>query len=985
MATDLERLIVSLDASTTKFERALTKANATAKKQLTDIQRQFTETNKKLNEGLSFGGLSFGGLKGGLDSLKGGAAGLAGAFAADKIKDYADAWTEAGNKIAASAVVSGRSARSLDEINKIATGTRSGLGETVDLYAKLLRATAGVAKNEQEVADATEIVNKAFKAGGAEASEQAAGILQLSQALSSGILQGDELRSIRENAPLIAQAIANEFKTTIGGLKQLGADGKLSVDRVFQAILNAKPMIDRAYGATSATIAEGFTLVNNAVTEAIGKLSDVTGASHEVGSALADVSSIISGLSDALVSVAGSPAGKFLGFLDGVLEKFEPLKASLKLLADANVQKAIGGAVDAAGTAATGTTASQIKDVTEAMDAFFKARDEGTRGGYLTAEQGKGFDDLRDKLALAKISAEDASKEVRRLVELDPGTSPQIIDQFDLMIVKLKAIKVAAEAAKVSASNLNTDDRAQSRADQEGATAYAAFVSGRNADANRTDLQKDIDTRAKQIESAAQKVGVAITDAAAKIQAAKELAAEDIAKSASKSVTNSVDMVKQFEGFISKPKYDVNAYRAGYGSDTVTLADGSVQKITQGMSVSVADANRDLVRRIGEFQDGIKNKIGADTFNGFDENQQAALTSLAYNYGSLPDRIVAAIKTGNQATVVQAIRGLGSDNGGINKDRRNTEADTFLGGAPSGVKKAVQGQDKFNNNLAETQRQIDLLNEQAKALGLVNPLINDYGYAQSKAEIKQKLINDAMAAGVEITPEYAAKIDALAEKYANADAARNQMQQGVENLSQKMAESSALGKDVLGGFIKDLESGKSATEALSNALSKVADKLLEVGLNALFDGPMGGKSGGGILGGLFSFLFADGGYTGNGGKNEPAGIVHKGEVVWSQDDVRRWGGPQRVDSMRRGYANGGIVGGAIPMPAMPGRIPGRGGSSTDTVRLVLQDDSGRMADIADRRIQTHSGTIVEVAVQRSTKAVKGQMPGLIANAQARNL
>ncbi|TGS09320.1 phage tail tape measure protein, partial [Mesorhizobium sp. M4B.F.Ca.ET.190.01.1.1] len=112
-------------------------------------------------------------------------------------------WTEAGNKIAASAVVSGRSARSLDDLNKIATDTRSGLTETVDLYAKLLRATAGVAKNEQQVADATEIVNKAFKAGGAEASEQAAGILQLSQALSSGILQGDELRSIRENAPII--------------------------------------------------------------------------------------------------------------------------------------------------------------------------------------------------------------------------------------------------------------------------------------------------------------------------------------------------------------------------------------------------------------------------------------------------------------------------------------------------------------------------------------------------------------------------------------------------------------------------------------------------------------------------------------------------------------------------------------------------------------------------------------------------------------
>ncbi|MEL1774395.1 phage tail tape measure protein, partial [Acinetobacter baumannii] len=57
--------------------------------------------------------------------------------------------------------------------------------------------------------------------------------------------------------------------------------------------------------------------------------------------------------------------------------------------------------------------------------------------------------------------------------------------------------------------------------------------------------------------------------------------------------------------------------------------------------------------------------------------------------------------------------------------------------------------------------------------------------------------------------------------------------------------------------------------------------------------------------------FADGGYTGNGLKHTPAGIVHKGEVVWSQEDIKRWGGVSVVESMRQskpsGYANGGYV------------------------------------------------------------------------------
>ncbi|MGX9144976.1 tape measure protein [Mesorhizobium sp. 128a] len=993
MATDLERLVVSLEAQTTKFEKALSKANQTAKKQLTDIQRQFTDTNKKLDEGLSFGKLSFGGLSEGIDGLKAGAAGFAGAFAVDKIKEYADAWTEAGNKIAASSVVSGRSARSLDAINQIATDTRSGLTETVDLYAKLLRATAGVAKNEQEVATATEIVNKAFKAGGAEASEQAAGILQLSQALSSGILQGDELRSIRENAPLIAQAIANEFKTTIGGLKQLGADGKLSVDRVFKAILDSKPLIDKAFDATQATIGNNLTLVGNALTAFVGKMAEVSGAGDAVKQFLGtDLVGAINGLSTALDQIANSPGVKALAT---IVENLEKIGNLLPGTGGATGRRAFNENVDP--NLLLGFPDTFGKMVNDMQDQFTPAHKEieALDGAFsdfrssiveLKPDVVASFDALQSGLDKGEISAKKAKEALRDMFGDDPMYS-RLLSVFDDLLDKLQKVEALAKARKagVDIGVGAPDPENAGWAMQHENDKSKAFFDQRNAESAST-LQKQIDVRAKEIETAAQKVGIAITDAAAKIQAAKELAAEDIAKQTTASVTTAADLIKDFEGFRSKAYWDVNRYRVGYGSESTTDMSGGHSAVTSGTVVSLADADRDLLRRIGDFQSAIKDKIGADTFNSFDPKQQAALTSIAYNYGSLPERIVAAIKTGNQATVVQAIRGLGADNGGINKDRRNTEALTFLGGSPSGVKKAVEGQDKFGRNLTETQAQIDLLNKEAAALGLVNPLINDYGYAQSKAEIKQKLINDAMAAGVEITPEYAAKIDALAEKYAVADAARNKMQQGVEILSQKMAESSALGKDVLGGFIKDLQAGKTASEALSNALGKVADKLLEVALNNIFDGPKGSKPGSGILGSIFSFLFADGGYTGNGGKNEPAGIVHKGEVVWSQDDVRRWGGPQRVDGMRRrGYATGGIVGGPIPLPSMPGRIPGRSGSSNDTVRLVLQDDSGRMADVADQRIRTHSGTIVEIAVQRSTKAVKGQMPSLIANAQTRNL
>lgn len=204
---------------------------------------------------------------------------LGGGLAARQLAQYADTWTQAGNQIRAASEISGMQGRSLEDLNDIATETRSGLKETVDLYAKLLRAGKDVAKSEREIATATEIVNKAFKAGGAATSEQIAGVLQLSQALGSGILQGDELRSIRENAPLLAQAIADEFGTSIGGLKELGAAGQLTSERVFKAILRGQKDIDAAFAQTQSTISDAITNLGNATIQAVGKLDQATGAS----------------------------------------------------------------------------------------------------------------------------------------------------------------------------------------------------------------------------------------------------------------------------------------------------------------------------------------------------------------------------------------------------------------------------------------------------------------------------------------------------------------------------------------------------------------------------------------------------------------------------------------------------------------------------------------------------------------------------------
>ncbi len=151
------------------------------------------------------------------------------------------------------------------------------------------------------------------------------------------------------------------------------------------------------------------------------------------------------------------------------------------------------------------------------------------------------------------------------------------------------------------------------------------------------------------------------------------------------------DMLRKSEKFIDRAAPDntwrngklVNsAFRVGYGSDTVTRADGTTARVTSSTTVSKADAERDLARRIEDVAKSIKGAIGSERFGNFSAKQQAALISIVYNYGKLPDRIVDALKKGTIKDIAAAIRTLKGDNPrpngvGQNAGRREREAATF--------------------------------------------------------------------------------------------------------------------------------------------------------------------------------------------------------------------------------------------------------------------------------------------------------------------
>ncbi|MFA2962617.1 tail tape measure protein [Acinetobacter pittii] len=140
-------------------------------------------------------------------------------------------------------------------------------------------------------------------------------------------------------------------------------------------------------------------------------------------------------------------------------------------------------------------------------------------------------------------------------------------------------------------------------------------------------------------------------------------------------VERASSLLRKFEGYNDTAYWDVNAHRVGYGSDTVTDEQGNIRKVTANTKVKKSDAERDLARRTRIFAAEARNKVGEKVWDNLPMDTQAALTSVAYNYGALPKSIVKAVKTGNVEEVSNSVRNLQHHNNGINSKRRNAEAD----------------------------------------------------------------------------------------------------------------------------------------------------------------------------------------------------------------------------------------------------------------------------------------------------------------------
>lgn len=212
-----------------------------------------------------------------------------GVRAVGSIVRTADAYTQLQNRLRAVTGSSEELERVQSRLFEISRDTRSSVESNVELFSRLRLATKDLGTSEQEILQFTESLNQAIKLSGASATEAQAGILQLAQGMASGTLRGDELRSVLEQLPAVADVIAKSLGVTRGQLREMGTQGEITADVILRAFREARGELSDQFGKTVPTVDESLVQLQNSLLKLGGAFSQATGLGENLAEAISNI------------------------------------------------------------------------------------------------------------------------------------------------------------------------------------------------------------------------------------------------------------------------------------------------------------------------------------------------------------------------------------------------------------------------------------------------------------------------------------------------------------------------------------------------------------------------------------------------------------------------------------------------------------------------------------------------------------------------
>lgn len=362
--------------------------------------------------------------------------------------------------------------------------------ESADAFQRFAVAARAIGATNSEVARLVTGLQASAIVSGASAQEIGSATLQLAQALASGTLQGDELRSVLEAMPLLAEQLARELGVGVGELRKLGSEGQLTADRVFPALLRATEVLGRQLENAPLTVSRAFGQLQVSTQNFLGQLDQAIGLSNTLARALSGAARALDGVRrGAGLTTEGEDLARDRAALEALNRRIEDAEANGTR---APRRGSLGGRVDLEAMRAErlrlltsiqdAETAAAIRGFDERQQADQRAAD--VRRQRATAE----IDELRPRLDARFRITQEFEQRTRQLNE---GLASGAID--------------AAERDRLAA--LATRERDEALRRLEGSTTRAAGAQRARNEVDREGeaLQRDVAQLIQQNETAAER------------------------------------------------------------------------------------------------------------------------------------------------------------------------------------------------------------------------------------------------------------------------------------------------------------------------------------------------------------------------------------------------------------------------------------------------------------------------------------------------
>lgn len=282
----------------------------------TDYYRTMEQGGKKAAAATRETQRSLADLNSQLATVRSSAAGLAGAwagaFATHQLIQFADTWNQLNGRLRLASSSSEDYVQSQRVLMEISQRTGTSLEANSNLYSRIAQSLRDAGYASADVAKVTETVATSLKLSGASTEEASSVITQLSQALGSGVLRGEEFNSIMENGGRLAKLLADGLGTTVGGLRNMANNGELTTNKIVPLLTNVE-QLRKEFDTLPASISGSAQKVENAFMAWVGGANDAVGASSALAGVLDGLANNITGVANGLGVLTAVGVARYFG------------------------------------------------------------------------------------------------------------------------------------------------------------------------------------------------------------------------------------------------------------------------------------------------------------------------------------------------------------------------------------------------------------------------------------------------------------------------------------------------------------------------------------------------------------------------------------------------------------------------------------------------------------------------------------------------